>query len=63
MGDDEEHTDDEYSDDERVEAFQFYADMVNRVGFVITVLGLIGAFCGTFIIEWAQYADDTCDYS
>ena len=62
MGDDEDHADDEYTDDERLEAFQFYADMVNRVGFIITILALVGAFCGTFIVEWVTYADSTCSY-
>merc|ERR1711935_784874 len=38
--------------------FQFLADMINRLMFVVIILVQIGALCGTIVRTWVAYGSD-----
>ena len=48
-------TDDETSTDDLVECFKFYASMIDRMGFLVIVSGLIVNFVVTFSIVGYNY--------
>ena len=48
-------TDDETSTDDLVECFKFYASMIDRMGFLVIVTGLIVNFVVTFSIVGYNY--------